>query len=206
MEWLKSLIKKESTDVDRILEALQDEKGLSMLTSEDKERMHRLQQCKRWIHQYGSREKVLPMMINNEWLRADGSSYFIKERQAYRDYTDCQVIFSLGYVNEKAFWLDMLIGWVVETRKQAMLGDKKELAVAHKCEKLLEEIIMNHFGSKDEEAYKKINPVPTVIAFMPKELPVTLPDNWEEDLKNAIANKQRVKTKEISDGSEQAAF
>lgn len=188
MNFLQQLIKKESGDVDKIIEYLQDDKGLTLMSDLEKEKYDRLRQCSRWIGQYGSREKVVMMMVNTIWKRTNGEDYKITERTAYRDYTDTQKVTSFGYGNEKSFWIDKLIGWVVETRNTAMAGDKKDLKAASSAEKLLFEIITTHLGDKDAEMYKQLQVPWMTMAFLPGTKQ-PLPENWEEETKRIIAKK-----------------
>lgn len=191
MNWLREYIGTSQRDVDKLIDYLQDKSGTVALSVELSEKHSRMNQCADWIRKYASRDKVVQMMTNQVWHHSDGGEYKIDKRTAYRDYQDTQEVFAIDFKNQKAFWIDLLIGWIAETRLRAMAGDKKELKIAAQCERTLLDVITTHMGDADADRYKQLQVMPMMMAFLPDTKP-KLPDNWEQEVQMLIERKSRL--------------
>ena len=176
-------------DVSDIINYLQGDTTNKQMSVALKTKYDRFIQVADWIRKYGARHKVIPMITSHNWLDAKGESYSVSPAQAYRDFNDAQQVFSVTQVNSKMFWIDMLLGFMVETRSKALAGDKKDFKTAAAVEKNMMDAITTHFGDKDAELYKKLIIPQIIITTDPTILGRELPADWKARAERIVKRK-----------------
>lgn len=142
--------------------------GKGNLTKAQKLRLKRCTDCADLIRQYGSRIKVVTILQN---------LYGINDSEAYQLYSDTQVIFNTEKKDTRNFHVDILLGYIVETRNKAMAAkDFKTVAV---CDKNYYSVIKDFFGTEDKPDYAKLQPPEFVMGFFPNTLNTPLPNTKE---------------------------
>lgn len=166
------------TDVDLILHHLSDKSGESKLPEDLKKKLDRLHFCADLIRQHGSRLKVVPILRKK---------YDISQRQAYQDFQDTQEIFGSTPPSSKDFWVDILLGFIMETRHAAF--QKKDFRAVTAAEKNLFNTIAEFFKG-DQIPYDKIQPPPILLGFFPELSNVQIPADLDDQVKKLVAEKK----------------
>ncbi|RNI27653.1 hypothetical protein EFA69_16170 [Rufibacter immobilis] len=171
------------TDADVLIEHLY--KGKGTLTPALEEKLDRLQSCLELTRKYGSRLKVIPMLVKK--YNRDGKKY--SAHTAQEDFDDCQEVFGAGTQTNRMFWFDIVLGMMMDTRN-AILATRN-----YKAASLVEVRMLNAIKDfiGDNEAYPvdKLQPQNVEVGFFPELLNVKLPDNLEEQLKKLKEAKKR---------------
>lgn len=167
------------TDTDKIIAFLQDNSGNVKLSKKLEEKLERFYRCSALIKQYGSRLKVCPMLEKE---------FGISKAQAYRDFSDTQQVFGESSKGSREFWLDIILGMMMETRKRAKdAGDNKTAAAV---EKNMVSAVKDLLGDKENDAYENLQPVNIMMGFFPETLKTELPDDLEDQIKNLLKPKR----------------
>ncbi len=136
------------------------------------EKLRRMESCADLTRTWGSRFKVIPILEKR---------FDISRQTARQLYDDTQIVFGVTSKLTQQFWVDIVIGEIMEDKRKASLaGDHRAVAsmqknMAHVIEKLM--------GSIDTSIYEKINPPPIVIGYFPDKLKTpNLPSDSELDI------------------------
>lgn len=169
------------TDNEKIIEyLLQDGDGIN-LTKTLQEKLSRMDFCYDQIKQYGSRLRVAPLLVNK---------YGISKAQAYRVIQDTQEVYGATQKTSREFWLDIILGFMIDDRKKALLkGDFRSVSA---MQKNMITAIEKLAGTNESIPFEKIQPAPVMIGFFPDTLKVDLPDDWEDQVKQIIKPKRTI--------------
>lgn len=144
-------------------------------------KLERLDACRDLIRKYGSRVRVAKILMND---------YKISRAQAYRIFESTQDVFGSTQKTSREFWLDIIIGFMIDDRNKALLkGDFRSVSAMQKnmiaaVEKLA--------GNNETIPFEKIQPAPVMIGFFPESMHVNLPDDWEDQVKQLIKPKRKI--------------
>lgn len=154
------------------------------------EKLDRLQACSALARQYGSRFKVIKMMTEIDFKKADGTAYRISESTAYTDYSSSQRVFGSVFNNDKDYWMDVAMGNILESRAKA-LKRKDFRSVSAENSNMIKLIAM--MPDKNSIPWDKIKFPDVIIGFYPEKFKTfqQLPEDWEERVKKTIEKKQR---------------
>lgn len=173
------------SDVEKIVTYLQSGDNDVILSEPLQKILKRYRFCADLIKQHGSRLKVVPMLIRE---------FGISEAQAYRDFQDTTYVFGSTPRSSKDFYLDMLLGNIVETRNKAIA--KEDFKSAASCDKNMLVAIQEYF--KDQSIpWDKVQPPNLTFGFFPELTNVNIPDNWQVIITNIINTKRSVNTSGI---------
>lgn len=171
------------SDTDEIIAYLQfdgDVEHAPRLSKKLKEKLKRLYRCGELIRVYGTRNKVCPMLEKE---------FGISRQAADRDFQQCQTVFGTTLKSSKDFWLDVLLGFMIESRNKAMVkGDMRSVA---QIEKNMKEAIKDLAGDEKSLPFDKVQPVQVQIGFFPELTKVKLPEDWEDQVKKLMKNKKK---------------
>jgi hypothetical protein len=173
---LKQLSTRSESDL--IIQYLQDPTGEFQLTDALKQTLHRLSRCADLIKQWGSRQKVVPMLMHE---------FDIGQAQAYRDFGDCQEVFGSTPRNSRDFYLDILIGHISETRQKALAKD--DFKTAASCDKNMILVISEYFKNETID-WNKVQMPSVLIGFFPELSNVVVPDDWRQQIDRLLAKKR----------------
>lgn len=141
-------------------------------------RFNRLSQCRDYIREWGSRHKVVPMLI---------SDFGISESQAYKDFNSCIKIFNAAADTDgRDFWVDILMGKLTETWKKSIAD--RDFRAAEKTLKTMKDAIKDFFGNNEAKLYADLQPPVLITKYIPNE---KLPENWKEQALKIIGEKKR---------------
>ncbi len=177
MTYVRRLDQKD--DVSEIIMYLQDAKGNYELSPALQRKVELMTLCRDLIRQYGSRTKVVPMLMKEESI-----SPRLSHVQADRIFLETTYIFNTTQTSNRDFWIDIAIGDIKESRRKAMI--KPDLKVVAMCDANLVKLIALMTDSKEAEIYKQINIVPRVVRFDPGQTGVSLPDDWEQQIDRIV--------------------
>jgi hypothetical protein len=167
------------SDTEKIIQYLQSGDTDIQLSADLEQILKRYTKCADLIKQYGSRLKVVPMMMQ---------LFQISQAQAYRDFDNTSYVFGSTPRTSKDFYLDLLIGNIVETRTKAMTKDDFRAAAA--CDKNMLAVLQEYF--KDQSIpWEKVQPPNMIFGFFPELTKVDVPDNWNEVIQKLIARKTK---------------
>lgn len=151
-------------------------------------KLRRLEVCADLIRQYGSRLKVVPMMVHlygekklKKLKESDQEildSYEPKreggysERTAYGDFNEAQELFATTTQTDKRpFWVDLIFGEIMKTKRMAekagMDGGADARAMA-KCDQNLIDAGVKLLGNGEQIDWKKVQPMVPVFVFAPE--------------------------------------
>lgn len=143
----------------------------------DKEK--RLLMAKELRERYLTRLKVVPKLVEN---------FKISESTARRDFDDACFLFGRTTFSSRDFYIDILIGWIRETRELAKKkSDAKSMAT---CDRNFKDLIRDFFGDNETPPFEDIQPPNIMIGFFPELLNVQLPDNWKQQVAALLAKKR----------------
>ena len=152
------------------------------------QKLRRLEVCADLIRQYGSRLKVVPMMVHlygekkltklkeSDQETLDG--YEVKreggysERTAYSDFNEAQELFATTTQTDKRpFWVDLIFGEIMKTKRMAeragIDGGPDARAMA-KCDQNLIDAGVKLLGTGEQIDWKKVQPMVPVFGFFPE--------------------------------------
>ncbi len=166
------------SDTDQLIHYLQGNSEV-ILSPKLEELLKRYESCADLIKQWGSRHKVVPILMKR---------FGISTAQAYRDFSDCQEIFGSTPRSSKDFYLDILLGNITETRNKALL--KQDFKTVAACDKNMLFTIQEYF--QDESIpWEKLQPQNIVMGWFPELSKVEIPDNWQEIVSKMVEKKKR---------------
>lgn len=148
-----------------------------------------MRQTAAWAKEYGSRNKVIPMMEN---------AWGLSVSQAYKLYNETIRLFSTvnSQVDQRDFWVDVWLGETMDAIKRARKkGDYKSLA---SLLRQLKEGIKDFFGEKEVVDYEKLKPNPVILGFFPDLLDTDVPDDPEQ-LEALLARFKKKKKERVID-------
>jgi hypothetical protein len=175
-----SLINNENEE-DVLLTYLVSDKPVK-LTSKQEERLKRYETCVDLIKQYGSRNKVVPVLMKR---------YQITRRQAYRDFAATQNLFGATYNHEREFWIDIVLGEIQKTKSLAIM--KKDGRAAAMADKNMLYTIERLMGDKEKLPFEEIQPAQILMGFFPEN--VNVEKMSEEDIEAAFKRLSKPKRK-----------
>jgi hypothetical protein len=169
------------TDNEKIIEFLIQDGDDIRLSKSLQEKLERMDFCHDLIKKYGSRTRVAPQIMK---------MYGVSKAQAYRIFQDTQDVFGSTQKTSREFWLDILLGFMMESREKASKkGDFRSVAA---IEKNMASAVEKLAGNKDSVPFEKVQPPPIMIGFFPETLKVELPDDWEDQVKKIIQPKRKI--------------
>lgn len=171
------------TDEDKIIAYLQGDTKRKRLSPKLQQKYDRYRHCSDLIRRYGSRLKVVPMMEKE---------YGISYAQASRDFVNTQRIFATTQETNQAFWVDILIGMILEDRAKAIKNE--DFRAAATMLRTFKETIKELVGPADVIPYEKLIPPKMVVGFFPETLNVDNPDNLDELIESF---KKKIKTNTV---------
>lgn len=124
-------------------------------------KLRHMEDCADLIRQWGSRLKVVPIIMKRHGLTRS---------QALRIFEETQIVFGTTQQNTREFWIDILMGELMEDKKKAQLAGN--MTAVASIQKNMIHIIEKLMGKLDTTIYDKINPPPITIAFIPEKLKV----------------------------------
>lgn len=169
------------SDNDLIIEYLTQDGDETRLSKALQLKLERMDSCRDLIKTYGSRTRVAPVLQKQ---------FGISKAQAYRIIEDTQVVYGTTQKTSREFWLDIILGFIIDDRKKALLkGDFKSAAV---MQKNMITAIEKLAGTNESIPFEKVQPPPVVIGFFPETLKVELPEDWEDQIKQIIKPKRKI--------------
>jgi hypothetical protein len=169
------------TDNEKIIEFLLQEGDDINLSKSLQLKIERMDFCHDLIKKFGSRIRVAPQLMRK---------YDVSKAQAYRIFQDTQDVFGSTQRTSREFWLDILLGMMMESREKATL--KGDFRSVQSIEKNMASAIEKLAGTKDAIPFEKIQPAPVILGFFPESMKVELPDDWEDQVKQIIKPKRKI--------------
>ena len=169
------------TDNDKIIEFLLQDGDEIQLSKKLQEKLERMDTCRDLIRKYGSRTRVANILINN---------FKISRAQAYRLFQDTQDVFGSTQRTSREFWLDIILGFMMETREKALI--KGDFRSAQSTENNMAKAVEKLAGDKDTIPFEKVQPPQIMIGFFPETTKVELPEDWEDQVKKIIKPKRSI--------------
>jgi hypothetical protein len=171
----------QKTDIEKIVEHLLH-RGPDNVELSDalQKKLNDLRVCRDLIYRYGSRLKVTSMLMND---------YGISQSEAYRQYNDTKEVFNAtSEISGRDFYVDMLMGFMIETRNKAVA--KEDFRSAASSEKNIMSLLLEFFGGHEAKLYSEIQPQHLRYVFDPKHINANLPDNLEERIEKFLKKKK----------------
>ena len=172
------------TDKDYIVDFLLHG-GETELSPRQQAKLARLQKCADLIKEYGSRLAVVPRMV--KLFSFEDPKY--NDKAAYADFEDTQEIFGTTPQSSRDFWVDIVLGFMIETRNKANRNDDVKTAAV--AEKNMVSLIKDFMGDKEAYNMEELQLPAYQFGFFPELLKVDLPENWESQVKALIADKKK---------------
>lgn len=169
------------TDNEKIIEFLIQDGDEIRLTKKLQEKLDRMDHCRDLIKQYGARTRVANILMKN---------YQISRAQAYRLFQDTQDVYGATQRTSREFWLDILMGFMIDDRQKALL--KQDFRSVATIEKNMITAVEKLAGDKDTIPFEKVQPPQVIIGFFPETTKVELPDDWEAQVKQIIKPKRKI--------------
>lgn len=166
------------TDVDLIVQHLQGNIN-AQLSPALEEQLKRYEVCADLIKQWGSRHKVVPIMIKR---------FSISTAQAYRDFADCQEVFGSTPRSSRDFYLDILLGNITETRNKAI--ENKDFKTAAACDRNMLLVVQEYFQDQSIP-WEKVQPQNIMMGWFPELSKIKIPDNWQSLVDDLVKKKKR---------------
>jgi hypothetical protein len=148
-------------------------------------RLKRLETARDLMAKYGSRKKVVGMLMRLTVYTEMGG---ISQATAYRDVEDAMDIFLPTARHSQEFYVDIAMEKVFETREKAVAaGDLRAAAAA---DKNIITLIEKFMGDKEAIDWSKVQPPRILVGFMPELLGVPLPTDLDAQVKNLLKAKR----------------
>lgn len=169
------------SDNEKIIEyLLQDGEGIK-LSKALQEKLDRMDRCHDLIKRYGSRLRVVPILMK---------TIQVSKAEAYRIFQDTQDVYGSTMRTSREFWLDILLGFMMDSREKALIkGDFKSVAA---IEKNMSSAIEKLAGDNKSLPFEKVQPVAVMLGFFPGLTKVDLPEDWEDQVKELIKPKRKI--------------
>jgi hypothetical protein len=167
------------SEVDQIVMFLENDPDHRNLPEKLNHKFKRLETCSDLIKKHGTRRKVIPIMIR---------IFKISTSLAYQEYNDCQMVFGSTLPSMRDYWVEVLLGLTMETRKKAI--QKGDLRSASSSDKNLFNIVSEFFKG-DSIPYDKIQPPTFILGFYPEMSNVNIPNDLDEQLKRLLKQKKK---------------
>ncbi|MGI4865439.1 MAG: hypothetical protein ACRYFZ_16065 [Janthinobacterium lividum] len=159
-------------------------------------KLKRLETARDLLAKYGSRKKVVSMLVRLSVYTEMGS---VCQRTAYRDVEDAMDIFRPTSRHAQEFYVDIALEKVFETREKALVaGDLRAAAAA---DKNFLTIIEKFMGDKEAIDWSKVQAPRVLVGFMPELLNVPLPDDLDAQVAKLLKAK-RGKSLTVADAEE----
>jgi hypothetical protein len=157
-----------TSDDDKIVLYLQGRLPRTEVKGKLEKQIKEMKDCADLIRTYGSRIKVTKM------LETQGMS----ESKAFKLFERTQRIFGTSSPHDQKFWVDILLGQIMENIKKAQAkGDFRSVASLIKS---MQDTIKELLGTADASIYDRIQPPVPIIGFFPDELKSDVPKDPEE--------------------------
>jgi hypothetical protein len=158
-----------------------------MLSPKIKEKIQRVWLCQQLREKYLTRLKVLPKLMEE---------YSISEATARRIYDLTTKCHGKTKPAERAFYVDMLLGEIRETKAFAKkINDPRAMA---QCDRNFKETIRDLIPDIDIPPYEELQPVDIIIGFFPELTGITLPANYKQQIEQ-LKRKKSMKKLDIQD-------
>lgn len=143
-------------------------------------KLDRMRDCRDLIKKHGSRTTVIPLLI---------SEFNVSNSEAIRIFNETLEVFNAtASTNGRDFYIDMLLGFMIETRNKAY--SKRDFMAAAKSEKNMLDLIKEFLGTNDAKVYENIQPPNVTYLFDPGKLGVTLPDDLDYQISKILERKR----------------
>lgn len=169
------------TDNEKIIEFLTHDGDEIKLSKKLQEKLARMDKCHDLIKRYGSRTRVAPILMRD---------YDISKAQAYRIFQDTQDVFGSTQRTSREFWLDIVLGFMIDSRAKATL--KGDFRSVQAIEKNMVVAVEKLAGDHKAIPFEKVQPAPVMLGFFPENTKVELPEDWEDQVKKIIAKKRKI--------------
>lgn len=167
------------SDITDIIYHLQGKQGYEQLSPALEEKLKRMQQTRDYLSKYGSRIKVVPMLMTD---------FNIARRMAYRLMEETMEVFNtMAETKGRDMWVDIILDKVFETWRKAHA--KEDFKTAAICEGRMIEIIEKFMGGEMAKLYEGIQPPVFQFGFFPELTNVTIPDDLEHQINKIIKQK-----------------
>lgn len=183
-KYIRKQLKEAATDADLIIAFLQ---GFGEPLSERLvAKLARLETIQDLVRTHGSRLKIVPMLVEK---------YGYDAKQAYREFDECVSIFGTTIAHSQPLWVDIILGFMISTRKIALkYNDFKTAAQVEKNMLFAVEKLMKSPDSGP--SFEDIKPKAISIAFLPETMNVM---NISEDELQKQLRRFKAPTKQIID-------
>lgn len=170
------------TDDELIIEHLLQDGDKKPLSAALQKRLEMLDTCRDFIQQYGSRLRVTKLLM---------STFKISKAQAYRVFESTVFVFgSSQKSSSREFYLDIILGFIMDDRKKALLKqDYKSVAA---MQKNMITAIEKLAGDSKALPFENVQPPQVMIGFFPELTKVQLPEDWEAQVKELIKPKRKI--------------
>lgn len=170
------------TDDELIIEHLLQDGDKKPLSAALQKRFEMLDTCRDFIQQYGSRLRVTKLLM---------STFKISKAQAYRVFESTVFVFgSSQKSSSREFYLDIILGFIMDDRKKALLKqDYKSVAA---MQKNMITAIEKLAGDSKALPFENVQPPQVMIGFFPELTKVQLPEDWEAQVKELIKPKRKI--------------
>jgi len=153
------LLTTHNSDDDKLVAFLLGKLERTDLSPKLEEKLENMNVCADLIRKYGSRVKVTRILQTN---------HDISRATAYRLFDDTQRIFGVSQVHDQQFWVDVLLGSIMEDIRLART--KQDFRAVASLTRVMKDTIKEFLGSADASLYERIQPPKPVLGFFPDEL------------------------------------
>jgi hypothetical protein len=169
------------TDDEIIIEHLNRDGDKKPLSPALQKKFEMMDTCRDFIRQYGSRLRVTRLMMN---------TYGISKAQAYRIFESTQFVFNTSAQTKPEFWLDIILGFIIDDRQKALL--KKDYKSVAAMQKNMITAVKELAQDSKAIPFENVQPVPVMIGFFPQLTKVQLPEDWEDQVKELVKPKRKI--------------
>ena len=148
-------------------------------------KLKRLETARDLLAKYGSRRKVVGMLMRLAVYTDMGSS---SQATAYRDVEDAFEIFKPTARSSQDFYVDRALEMAFETREKALAAQDFRAAAA--CDKNIITLIEKFMGDKEAIDWSKVQPPRILVGFMPELLNVPLPQDLDAQVRALLKAKK----------------
>ncbi len=177
---IKILLSQKS-DPDKIIDYLihpNDQKY--ELTPALQDKLDKMRDCRDLIKKHGSRVTVVPILM---------TEFNVSHSEAVRIYSETLEVFNAtSSTSGRDFYVDMLLGFMIETRNKAYI--KQDYNAAARSEKNMLDLISQFMGNEDAKIYETIQPPDILYEFNPELLGVKLPEDLDKQIEKLLKKKK----------------
>ena len=141
------------------------------MTPKLEEKMNRLEFCDDMIRQFGSRRKVIPLLVEK---------YHISRRSAYRIFQETQELYGSTSTHDKKYWVDIIVGEILATKQKAK--DSSNLKIMAQCDKNLVTAVDKLMPDDANKPYESLQLPNIELGHFPEILEVEVPEDLDEQI------------------------